>query len=140
MQSFLAHRLFAELLSLRLPTDDYAIAGSGPLFVRGWIDDPTDLDIVARGAAWRIAAGRGPIEGAPYSSSQRVQLFDGDLDILDGWFPEMWSADELIKDADIFEGLRFVALGVVAATKLMIGRERDLAHVDVLRAHGFPVP
>jgi hypothetical protein len=133
-------RLFAELLSLRLPADDFVIAGSGPLFARGWIADPTDLDIVARGAAWRIAAALGTIERAPYSASQRVQLFGGDLDVLDGWFPDNWSVDELIENADIFEGLRFVALEVVAATKAMIGRQRDLAHLEVLRARGDAAP
>ena len=68
MPDFLAHRFFRELRSLRLPADDFVICGSGPLFARGWIDDPGDLDIVARGAAWEIVAGLGTVEAAPYSA------------------------------------------------------------------------
>ncbi|GIE93244.1 hypothetical protein [Paractinoplanes rishiriensis] len=140
MPNFLAHRLFRELRSLRLPVEDYVIAGSGPLFARAWIDDPTDLDIVARGAAWRIAAELGPIAPARYTSSQCVQLFDGDLDIFDDWFPGMGTVDELIKDADVIAGLRFLALDVVAATKKMMGRPRDVAHLAAMRAHGYAAP
>jgi hypothetical protein len=140
MPNFLEHRLFLQLRSLSLPVDDYVVAGSGPLFARAWIDDPTDLDIVARGPAWRIAAGLGRIGRARYTSSPCVQLFGGDLDIFDDWFPEMGTVDELIKDADVIAGLRFLTLDVVAATKRMMGRPRDLAHLAVMRAHGYATP
>ncbi|MFF5294040.1 hypothetical protein [Paractinoplanes globisporus] len=140
MRNFLAHRYFRELLSLRLPVGDFVICGSGPLYARGWIDDPTDLDIVARGEAWRIVAGRGPVEPAPYSAARRVSLFDGDLDVFDDWFPQIGTVDELIAGADLFGGLRFMTLDVVATTKLMMGRERDRDHLAVLRAHGHAVP
>lgn len=137
MPNFLEHRLFLELRSLCLPAADYVIAGSGPLFARDWIDDPTDLDIVARGTAWHIVAERGPVERARYTSSRCVQLFGGDLDVFDDWFPGMGTVDELIKDADVIAGIRFLGLEVVAATKRMMGRPRDLAHLDAMRAHGF---
>jgi hypothetical protein len=137
MPNFLEHRLFVELRSLRLPADDYVIAGSGPLFARDWIDDPSDLDIVARGAAWRTAAALAPVEQARYTSSPCVQLFGGDLDIFDDWFPGLGTVDELIRGADVIGGLRFLALEVVAATKRMMGRPRDLAHLAAMRAHGY---
>ncbi|WP_433367690.1 hypothetical protein ACQPZX_40090 [Actinoplanes sp. CA-142083] len=137
---FLGHRYFRELLSLRMPPADFVICGSGPLYARGWIDDPTGLDIVARGEAWKIAAELGPIEAAPYSAARRVPLFGGDLDVFDDWFPEIGTVDELIERADIIDGLRFVTLDVVATTKLMMGRDRDRAHLAVLRAHGHPAP
>ncbi|HEX5204734.1 MAG TPA: hypothetical protein VFW27_32820 [Actinoplanes sp.] len=137
---FLGHRYFRELLSLRMPPGDFVICGSGPLYARGWIDDPSDLDIVARGAAWKIAARLGPIEAAPYSAARRVPLFGGDLDVFDDWFPEFGTVDELIDRADVLAGLRFVTLDVVATTKLMMGRDRDRAHLQVLRAHGHPAP
>jgi hypothetical protein len=137
---FLAHRYFRELLSLRMPTGDFVICGSGPLYARGWIDDPTDLDIVARGEAWKIAEERGSIEAAPYSAARRVALFGGDLDVFDDWFPEIGTVGELIARADVIGGLRFVTLDVVATTKLMMGRDRDRAHLAVLRAHGHPAP
>jgi hypothetical protein len=137
MPDFLEHRLFLELRSLCLPAGDYVIAGSGPLFARDWIDDPSDLDIVARGGAWRIAAERGSVERARYTSSRCVQLFGGDLDIFDDWFPGMGTVDELIKEADVLGGIRFLRLEVVAATKRMMGRPRDHLHLAAMRAHGY---
>jgi hypothetical protein len=137
MPNFMEHRLFRELRSLRLPVGDYVIAGSGPLFARAWIDDPSDLDIVARGAAWRQVAGLGPVERARYTSSRCIQLFGGDLDIFDDWFPGMGTVDQLIRDADVIAGIRFLPLDVVVATKRMMGRPRDLAHLSAMRANGF---
>ncbi|GAA0560465.1 hypothetical protein GCM10010172_49470 [Paractinoplanes ferrugineus] len=122
---------------MQLPVKDFVIAGSGPLFVRGWISDPHDLDIVARGSAWQMSKALGAVQKAPYSTTQHVQLFDGNLEVLDGWFPEIWPVDELINTADIIDGIRFMALNVVLETKLMMGRERDLEHVEVLHAHGY---
>ena len=139
MPDFLAHRFFRELRSLRLPADDFVICGSGPLFARGWIDDPGDLDIVARGAAWEIVAELGMIEAAPYSAARRVGLFGGDLDFFDDWFPEIGTVDDLLEDAEVMGGLRFVTLDVVAMTKKMMGRGRDRVHLEVLRLHGHGV-
>lgn len=138
MHDFLAHPLVRQLFSLNLPTEHFAIAGSGPLFVRGWIDDPGDLDLVARGPAWEIAAELGgPPRSAPYGDVQRIPLFDGHLEVLDGWFPERWSTDHLIDDADKLAGLRFVTLDVVGAVKRALDRPRDRAHLKIMLAHGF---
>ena len=46
------HPLIRRLIELDLPRGDWALFGSGPLLMRGWIDAVGDLDIVCRGAAW----------------------------------------------------------------------------------------
>ena len=48
-----AARLLGRLRALELPAEDYAVFGSGPLAVRGLIEHIGDLDVVARGPAWR---------------------------------------------------------------------------------------
>jgi hypothetical protein len=135
MGSFCNHPFFRELTSLQLDPENFAIAGSGPLFARGWIDDPGDLDIVARGSAWDAAAKLGKVVPAPYSDVQHVTLFDGDIDILNGWFPERWPVDHIIDEADLICGLRFARLDVVVATKRMLARPRDLIHLRVIMEH-----
>jgi hypothetical protein len=50
---------FGKLRALNLPTADYAIFGSGPLAVRGLIEEMHDLDVVARGTAWEQVKGLG---------------------------------------------------------------------------------
>jgi hypothetical protein len=127
----------AKLLALGLPPDDFAIAGSGPLAVRGWIDDPRDIDVVARGIAWARACTYGTPEPAPYSDSLRVRLWQDSVEILNGWFPEKWTTDEVIDTADTIDGLRFVSLSIIICTKQMLSRPRDLLHLAVLREHGL---
>ena|SRR5215469_10481175 len=132
MASFLSHPFFRELMSLQLDRENFAIAGSGPLFARGWIDDPSDIDVVARGSAWEAATQLGKVVPAPYSDVRHVTLFDGDIDILNGWFPERWSVDYLIDEADVICDLRFVRLDIIAATKHMLARPRDLIHIGII--------
>ena len=59
------HPYLVELIDLDLPRSDFALFGSGPLLLRGWIDDVGDLDVFARGAAWDKAARRGNVEVMP---------------------------------------------------------------------------
>lgn len=139
MPDFRDHPLAKEFFSLDLPPEDYAIAGSGPLFARGWIADPGDIDVVARGRAWDIATAHAEPGPAPYGGVHRVSLFHGDVEILDGWFPERWPTDELIDGADVLAGVRFVQLSVIAATKRLLSRPRDLQHLAVMRRYGYPV-
>ncbi|GIF46766.1 hypothetical protein DFJ67_1456 [Asanoa ferruginea] len=135
MINFLHNPCFVALLKLGLPTEDFAIAGSGPLFARGWIEEISDVDVVARGAAWRQAAALGKIARAPFFPVNRVTIADGKVEVLDGWFPEIWAVDDLIDNADVFQGLRFVQLSVVLTTKRLLGRPRDKAHLRLIESH-----
>ncbi|WP_435148424.1 hypothetical protein [Micromonospora aurantiaca (nom. illeg.)] len=139
MPTFRDHPYTRDLLSLDMPLADYAIAGSGPLFVRGWIDDPGDIDVVARRDAWTVAMRHGQPQPAPFGNVQRISVFEGDVEILNGWFPEFWPTDDLIDGADVVEGLRFVQLSVVVKTKQMLMRPRDVAHLAIIRSRGFPI-
>ncbi|NUO56781.1 MAG: hypothetical protein HOV71_30975 [Hamadaea sp.] len=138
MTGFRDHRYFRELATLNLPADDYAVAGSGPLFARGWIDDPGDIDVIARGEAWQTVCRIGSLNRAPISGSAQVSLFHGHLEFFDEWFPPRWRAAALIDEADVIDGIRFIRLEVVEATKRMLRRPRDLAQLAVLAARRRP--
>ena len=45
MNHFLRHPFFRKLLALQLPESDYAVAGSGPLYARRFIEEIGDVDI-----------------------------------------------------------------------------------------------
>ncbi|RSM72174.1 hypothetical protein DMB66_06120 [Actinoplanes sp. ATCC 53533] len=137
MTSFLEHPGFKLLLGLGLSPEGFAVAGSGPLFARGWITDPGDVDVIARGATWDQVRELGQVDDAPFSRVKRVLLFDGQIEVLDGWFPEIWDVDGLIDDSDVIEGVRFVRLAVIAQTKKLLRRPRDELHLKVLAAHGW---
>ena len=132
MKPFTEHPFFGLLGSLHLPPEDFAIAGSGPLFARGWITEIGDLDVIARGQAWRQISQLGKVEEAPLASVHRVLLFDGKIEVLDGWFPAIWDLDTLIDEADVIAGLRFVKLEVVTETKKMLQRPQDIHHLEMI--------
>jgi len=60
-----AHPLLRALRDLALPGNDYVLFGSGPLLVRGWIEEVGDLDVLARGRAWDHACSLGPLVYLP---------------------------------------------------------------------------
>ncbi|MBB6172963.1 hypothetical protein HNR23_003023 [Nocardiopsis mwathae] len=124
------HPLFIALEELDLPRQDFIIAGSGPLLAHGIRDNITDLDIVARGPAWELVQTMAPIQPAPWEDVARVLLFDGRLEILNGWFPSMWAVDEFIDDREIRHGLPFAPLDRVLRWKSRLGRAKDLADID----------
>jgi hypothetical protein len=133
---FLKHPFFQELWSLNLPRSDFAIVGSGPLYARYLVTEIGDVDVVARGAAWKLALQLAEPTPAPYSSAQQIQLFNGDIEILDSWFPEYWKVDELIDGADLIEDIRFVTMNVVWRGKQELLRPIDLVHLRSIQGSG----
>lgn len=128
--------LLSDFARLDFALGDYVIAGSGALYARGFSDVPRDLDVVARGSAWRQAVSLGTQEDAPQGGVQRVLLYDGRIEVLDGWFPERWSVGELVAKADVIDGLAFVSLDVVIATKRMLDTPKDRRHLLMISQVG----
>ena len=130
MNRFWEHPHFRELAALDLPAGDFAVTGSGVLFAHGLIADPRDLDVLTRGLAWeqvtRIAA------PGPMSLTAGEAVVSGHLEFVDRWFSDVWAVDELIDNADVLHGFRFVRLDVIRATKVMLGRPRDLEHLALM--------
>ncbi|MFF8768340.1 hypothetical protein ACF07Q_27825 [Nocardiopsis dassonvillei] len=128
-----SHPLMERFLALGLPMGDLVIAGSGPLLAHGLRWDISDIDVVARGEAWRRALSLGEEVDAPFGKGvKRVLLFDGELEIINGWFPEKWDVDQLIDGADIIEGVPFVPLSCVREWKTLLGRSKDVLDVKLI--------
>ena len=118
--------IFKELLSLHLPVSDYVIFGSGPLFAHGIRSDVRDLDILARGSAWRKALtyGTAPVN-PPSGNGSMIVLFDGRIEIFNSWVSAEWDVDSLIDNAEFIDGLPFVPLTTVLRWKKSAPREND---------------
>ncbi|MFN8077812.1 MAG: hypothetical protein U0Q15_20665 [Kineosporiaceae bacterium] len=137
----LARRLLIRnLKALDLPPGDFVIAGSAPLWARDVVRRIADLDVVVRGAAWERALRLGPPQPAKFAHLQEsrgvrsVEVPQLRIELLDGWFPGLWSVDELIRDAEDVEGWPFVPLDVVEKTKTLLDRPVDRTHLRALRA------
>jgi hypothetical protein len=130
--------MFRRLRELALPLGDYAVFGSGPLAIRGWIEAAADLDVVCRGAAWeevrRIGTRRRIEEGG--IEVEIVALDGGALTFGRRWALGGFDVDALIDTAEIIDGLPFVRLEHVAAFKRAAGRPKDRAHLEAMRRHG----
>lgn len=124
------HRLVEELVGLALSPGDWALFGSGPLLMRGWIDEVGDLDIISRGRAWEQARALG----------RPVVLDGGDLiyEIGDGitmgssWAYGEFSIDALIDTAETIDGVPCVKLEHVVAFKEIADRPKDRTHLILI--------
>lgn len=117
-----------ELKKLNLPDDKYAVFGSGPMAVRG-IREANDIDIIALPELFaKLFKKYGEKKIKRGLQNQRsIQL--SDIEIWEDWAPGEWDIEKLIKEADIFHGVRFVKLAEVLSWKKLMGREKDLRDV-----------
>lgn len=128
------HPLIQTLVMLDLPKNDFAVFGSGPLLAAGLVDQISDLDLVARGAAWEKAKTLGPV-ALTKSGFQVVSLCDGRIEVFDGWAPGDWNLGLLIDGAKIIEGIHFVTLAQVLYWKRLMNRPKDAEHIRLLQEH-----
>jgi len=131
MKNLRSNQLLGKLNSLGLSADDYAVFGSGPMFAHGIKDLGHDLDIIARGNAWRQACSTSSPQTAIFGGLV-VNLFNGEIEIFDSWAPGDWDVNDLIDTAEIIEGIRFVTLENVVKWKRLMGREKDQIHIKMI--------
>jgi hypothetical protein len=129
------HRLIRLLATLRLPPGDYVVTGSGPLLAHGLKTVIHDLDVVARGKAWKRAAGHGPVSLAASGSGLRVVLFDGKIEVFDHWIGEFTDIDAMIDSAESIDGIPFLPLADTLRWKRALGRAKDLRDVALIERH-----
>ncbi len=130
--NILNNRLFKKLILLKLPSSDFAVFGSGLLFVYGLIDGARDVDLIARGAAWEKAAKIQKSEICASGKGMVIKLFDGNVKVFNEWSPGEWDTNELIDTAETIEGIKFVTLENVLKWKKLKGKEKDLTHIKLI--------
>ncbi len=128
------HPLLTRLVELDLDPLSYALFGSGPLLVRGWIDEVGDLDIIARGKAWEQAMAAGQLEHVVDYGVDVVTIGDS-ITVGTQWGIGDFCVDELIDTAETIGGIRCVLLEHVVAYKEIAQRPKDIGHLAVIEAH-----
>ena len=125
--------LFEYLRKLDLPSRDYAIFGSGPLIIRGWLHGTNDIDVICRDAAWQSACESGVVS---YDERYDVSLAshcNGRLTFGTSWGIGNFDVDELIETAETIDGLRFVQVEHVITYKQIRCSAKDLLHLEQYR-------
>lgn len=128
------HPLLTRLVELDLDPSSHALFGSGPLLVRGWIDDVGDLDVIARGKAWQQAMAVGRLEHVADSGVDIVMIGES-ITVGTQWGIGDFSVDELIDTAETIGVIRCVLLEHVIAYKEIARRPKDLEHLAVIAAN-----
>ena len=122
--------LFEELRAIGLDPRRYAIAGSGPLGVRG-IRQINDVDLLCDdGLFAELERTYGRHEGA-VSISSTIEAFGSSSFPRD---PDVPTVAEQIASAEMIDGLPFVSLDAVLAVKRSKRRPKDLEDIEALRA------
>jgi len=126
----------ADVLDLLDATDlgagDHAVFGSGPLLVRNIIAGVNDIDIIARGEAWRRAVAAGELVYLPEHNITIASLHTGRLTVGTSWAIGEIDIDDAINTADQIEGIPWVRLDLVAEYKRVAGRSKDIEHLSLL--------
>ena len=122
-------RAFELLRAVDLPVGDYAVFGSGPLLVRGIIEDARDIDVIARGTAWERALDEGEVTYLPEEDVTVAGFFDGALSVGATWAYGDVDIDDLIDSAELFDGVPFVRIEHVIAYKRIADRDKDHDHL-----------
>jgi hypothetical protein len=128
----LGHPLIRRLIQLNLERDNFVIFGSGPLLAHGIRKNIHDLDIVARGSAWRRVRDQGIPSAGKISNGPATCFWDGRIQFFREWISTDWDTDDLIDQAEIIEGLRFAQLVDVLAYKRMLMRPKDIMDIHAI--------
>ncbi len=130
-----------ELKKLRLPSDEYAVFGSGPIAVRG-IRKARDLDIIVKKNLWRRLKKEHKVKYKQDSVDKnrkykiiQIPTPKGIIDVFDEWHKPDYDIDELIKEADIIYGVRFVKLKRVLEWKKLGERKKDKKDVKLIEEY-----
>jgi len=126
-----------EVKDLGLPSGKYAVVGSGPLAVRK-LRAARDIDLIVtqdiydalRAKGWRE-------ENFPEKPGRPWVLFHGPFDVSTTWSVNDYepSPEQLMRNADLIDGVPFVRLKDVLQWKRTCRREKDLHDVALIEAH-----
>lgn len=125
--------LLERLRSLDLPPGSFAVFGSGPLLVRGIIEEAGDLDVLVKRPAWDRVARIGVLVEVE-DGAMVVSVDDGALTFGRSWAYGDFDVEELIDTAETIDGLPFVRLEHVVTFKEAAGRPKDREHLALLAA------
>jgi len=143
-----------ELLRQHVPSDfnpdDFVIAGSARLGAVGITARFTDLDLLARPGSktWQRALEiafehaseyeHAPLKTSAYTGAKIALLYGGAIEVCETWVLPGCETDELLAEAEMIDGLKFLPIREVVAYKLIMNRRKDFT--DLAAICGQPQP
>lgn len=134
-RSLAGHPLIGLLEELALNPDDFVVHGSGPMLAHG-LRDIEELDVIARGSAWRKAIRLGTPTVGTISGAPMYEFAGGLIHVSRHWFlppaDNDQGVDRLIETSQLLDGLRFAPLAAVLAYKQQLNRAKDVEDIKRL--------
>jgi predicted nucleotidyltransferase len=114
-----------------LEKDDFAIFGSGPMYIRDIKEKLKDLDIIVNQKGWNklIQHYESKNTNSGFGNLITINNEGIEIEIFDMWGPGKWDLDELIKTSDKIEEVNFVTLENVLKWKKEMNREKDVEDI-----------
>lgn len=125
--------IFDQVRGLSLPAGSFAIFGSGPLVVRG-IRDSEDADVIVTEDVFKELA-KDPLWDSIELRDHYTSLKKKGLEIYHTWAPGAWDVDELIKTAEMIDGMPFVRLDSVVEWKKLRGDDKDVIDLALIEEY-----
>jgi len=116
-----------ELRDLNLPSDQYAVFGSGPLAIRG-LRESSDCDIIVKSDVWKELCNKYPFKEG---TKDRIEI--GNVEIFNTWRPPVADLNTMIDTAEVIDGIRFVRLEYVLAWKKARAKPKDVRDVQLIQ-------
>jgi len=115
-----------EVLRLNLPKDEYALFGSACLAVRG-LRENKDIDVLVKDELWKKLLRK-------YKANEKGAIKIRNVEIAYGSSNPWRDApvDEMIDDADIFRGIRYVKLEYILAWKKKRKNAKDIKDIRLI--------
>ena len=116
-----------ELKKLNLPKDKFAIFASGCLAIRG-IKENKDIDIIVKDDLWQELKKK-------YSLNEKGFIQIGNIELgNEALYPEE-SVNQMIDNADIIKGIRFVKLKSIIKWKREMNRDKDRIDIKLIEEY-----
>ncbi len=128
------NELLKKIRHLNLPIGTFAIFGSGPLAVRG-LKEPNDLDVIVTREIYEKFKNTENWPEKDFNNGEKKYLEKDGVELWNDWGPGRWDIQELIKTAEIIDGLPYITLDHVIAWKKQNGRPKDLEDMEKIEAY-----
>ena len=129
--------IFEDVKKLNLPLGEYVVVGSGPMAARG-IREYKDIDVLVTENLYKKLLNQG-------WKKVEINGVNGKFDVLkNGKFEvdkRLWCANykpdtnQIIKNADLINGVSFMTLLELIKFKTALGREKDLKDIELIKNH-----
>lgn len=126
--------LLDELRKLKLPRKQFAVTTSGTLAVRG-IREAHDIDVIVTKKLWQELVKKWPVvldRGLEKIDIGNIEIL-GTGSCMTG--KDFRKSERMIRDADIFNGIRFVKLEAVENGKKLRNKRKDIRDVKLIKKY-----